>query len=180
MRSDSPSDQHVARPVSGIVDRLLRAFRFRRQPIVVAPDSPSPIAFCPFCGAVLDIHFKSANFCPSCGKQIRQAAETPPLGDTPNPSKESQEALAQAILRYTLGGWYVVRHKSDLAELRKPKRFSWTLAWATFAAGFPLPGWAIIFPAVYAMWHMAKKEKTLLLYIDGNGNVQELTPPNQI
>jgi len=165
---------------SGALDKLLRVTRIRREPILVTPDDPSPIAFCPFCGAVLDVNFKSASFCPSCGVRINQTAGTPPQGESKNSSKESQEALAKAIHLYTMDHWYVVRQKNDFAELRQPKRFNWTLAWATFAVGFPFPGLALVYPAVYATWHLSKKEKALFLHIDLSGSVQESTPPNQV
>ena len=160
-------------------DSAARLLRLQRKHIDVPPGTPLPFAFCPYCGAVLSSTFRSGDRCPACSEQVTETSDAPPGGENPhNPG--CHEALGQETLHYTLAGWYVVRQRGNLIELRKRKRFNWTVVWATFAVGIPLPGWAVVYPAVYAVWHVVEKEKSMFLICDDSGQVRATKPAGQI
>jgi hypothetical protein len=69
-------------------------------------------------------------------------------------------------------GFLIVRHQRYFVEMRKPKRFSgkWATAW--FVAGLPLPGFAVVYPVGYAVWHAFKGEKGVQMFVGTDGNLR--------
>ncbi len=140
---------------SGAVQRLLRRNPKRE------PTEQVTVRFCPFCGAVLPRPFREGSACPQCKEVLRTTRSSLP----PEPDVARAQAFEDAILDYAQRGYYVVRQKSDFVEMRKPKKFSkkWAAAW--FVAGLPLPGFAVVYPVGYAVWHAFKGEKGVQMFV---------------
>ncbi|MCH7621065.1 MAG: hypothetical protein IH870_04125 [Chloroflexi bacterium] len=140
----------------------------------VQTDTTSRIAFCPFCGAVLGSSFSGVGQCLACHNEIVLSAaieaERPSPDKTITPGDGPQmKGFEQAILSYARIGYYVVRQTQDFVEMRKPPRFSlrWAAAW--FIGTIPFAGLGLV---GYAVWHIAKREATVVIFVDKDGQAR--------
>lgn len=164
---------------SNIADGYNKAVSFgRRLPKMLTTQKASEtvtLRFCYNCGAVLSNDFKPGNDCPACERAIEAIANVPP-GYSNNSSEtarlKNQQKLENEALKWLNKGFVVVRQTSHLIELRKPKRFSekWAVAW--LIAGIPFPGMALAYAGGYAVWHVVRKEQSVLLTIESDGTLQ--------
>jgi hypothetical protein len=139
--------------------------------------------FCPQCGAVLEREFQPGERCPACNEKVAEIAHTPPGNESEAPEAEEKasgydkkaaaEKLDLAIAKWAKKGFYIVRHKKNRVEMRKPKRFSKKLATAWLVAGIPLPGFAWLYGGGYAAYHVLRKDRLVTLEVGEDGELQE-------
>ena len=165
-----------------MTSRLARRRR-GEQPLDSDPSADRPtVAFCPFCGAVLDPSFETGSDCPQCDERITWDVTVASLSEEGasqanadmTPTRELQsEALGEAILSYSRRGYYVVRQKNDFAEMRKPtKKINAAIAGALAVAGGPLPGGFFLYPAAYVAWHALQNEQCALIFVEKDGSTR--------
>lgn len=166
--SIEPQDHHI---VTKWINALKPKLPKRKPKGNEQTDATPRIAFCPFCGAVLGSSFSGVGECPAChnGIVLSSAIESErPSPNQPTILGDGRQAkgLEQAILSYAKMGYYVVRQTQDFVEVRKPQRFSprWAAAW--FIGTIPFAGLGLV---GYAVWHVAKREATVVIFVDRDG-----------